>query len=150
VKNLFDPALAAEVKSRISRLHGSSERQWGKMSASQAMAHCAIALELAIGDKHEPRKLIGRVFGAFVKGKALGDDAPIRRNTPTLQSLVITDERDLDSEKARLSALIDRFAAAGPAGVTAHPHSFFGRMTAQEWAILMYKHLDHHLRQFGA
>jgi LPS sulfotransferase NodH len=45
--------------------------------------------------------------------------------------------------------MIDRFVAAGPKGCTTHPHSFFGRLTAEEWAILMYKHLDHHLRQFG-
>jgi len=38
---------------------------------------------------------------------------------------------------------------AGPAGCTKHPHSFFGKLTPEEWAILSYKHLDHHLRQFG-
>jgi hypothetical protein len=48
-----------------------------------------------------------------------------------------------------LRGLIDRFVASGPAGCTNHPHSFFGRLTPEEWAILMYKHLDHHLRQFG-
>jgi LPS sulfotransferase NodH len=48
-----------------------------------------------------------------------------------------------------LRGLIDRFAAAGPQGCTKNPHSFFGRLTPQEWATLMYKHLDHHLRQFG-
>ena len=47
------------------------------------------------------------------------------------------------------AVLIDRFAAAGPKGCTTHPHSFFGPLTPDEWAILMYKHLDHHLRQFG-
>lgn len=149
MKNLFDPALAAEITSRIARVHTNSERRWGKMTAPQALAHCAVGLEFAVGDKRSPRKLIGRLFGGFVKEKALRDDAPIRRNTPTLDGMVIVDERDLEEEKARLFVLIDRFVAGGPAGVTSHPHSFFGRMTAQEWAILMYKHLDHHLRQFG-
>jgi len=45
--------------------------------------------------------------------------------------------------------LVDRFASAGKAGCTTHPHTFFGRMTADEWGILMYKHIDHHLQQFG-
>jgi hypothetical protein len=48
-----------------------------------------------------------------------------------------------------LYGVIDRFVAAGPKGCTTHPHSFFGPLTPQEWAILMYKHVDHHLRQFG-
>jgi LPS sulfotransferase NodH len=62
----------------------------------------------------------------------------------------VTDERDLEAERRRLLDLVERFAAAGPAGCTTHPHSFFGRLTPREWAVLMYKHLDHHLRQFGA
>ena len=64
-------------------------------------------------------------------------------------ALIVPDARDLESERERLCGLIDRFAAAGPGGCTSHPHLFFGRLTPEEWAILMYKHLDHHLRQFG-
>jgi len=56
---------------------------------------------------------------------------------------------DMGHPLVRLAGLIDRFAAGGPAGCTQHPHSFFGPLTPDEWAILMYKHLDHHLRQFG-
>ena len=73
----------------------------------------------------------------------------MRRNAPTAKTLVVSDDRDLKMEQQRLSALIDRFAAAGPAGCTTHPHTFFGPLTPQQWAILQYKHLDHHLRQFG-
>jgi transposase InsO family protein len=60
-----------------------------------------------------------------------------------------SDKRDLGKERGRLSGLIDKFAAGGAAGCTKNPHSFFGKVTPEEWAILMYKHLDHHLRQFG-
>ena len=60
------------------------------------------------------------------------------------------DDRDLAREKDRLTAIIDRFAAGGPAVCTPQPHAFFGKLTPQEWAILMYKHLDHHLRQFSS
>jgi hypothetical protein len=106
-------------------------------------------VELALGDRKPPRVLIGRLIGGIIKPKVLGDDAPMRRNSPTVKGLVVLDERDLDKERERLLAVIDRFAAAGPAGCTNHPHSFFGRLTPEEWAVLEYKHLDHHLRQFG-
>jgi hypothetical protein len=56
----------------------------------------------------------------------------------------------MEAERSRLRGLIDRFAAAGPSGCTTHPHTFFGPLTPDEWAELMYKHVDHHLRQFGA
>jgi hypothetical protein len=120
------------------------------MSVSQAMAHCSASLEWAVGDANPPRMLIGRLIGGLVKRKAIGNEEPLRRNTPTAPSLIVTNERELDTERARLQGLIARFAAAGPAGCTTHPHSFFGRMTPDEWAVLMYKHVDHHLRQFGA
>jgi hypothetical protein len=89
------------------------------------------------------------MIGRVVKPMALGNDEPLRRNSPTVEGLVVKDERDLDIERERLCGLIDRFVAAGPKGCTKHPHSFFGRLTPEEWATLMYKHLDHHLRQFG-
>ena len=149
MKNLFEAARVEEVKQRIDRLRPDSERQWGKMNAPQAVAHCSGGLELALGDMRPPRVLLGRIMGPIIKPKVFGNDEPLRRNTPTVKGLVIQDERDLAKERARLHTMIDRFVSAGPKGCTTHPHSFFGPLTPEEWAILMYKHLDHHLRQFG-
>ena len=73
----------------------------------------------------------------------------IARNMPTDPSFVVGDDRDFEAERQRLLGLIASFAAGGPAGCTKHPHSFFGPLTPVEWAELNYKHLDHHLRQFG-
>ena len=104
-------------------------------------------LEWAVGDIFPPRMLLGRIIGGMVKPMLLRNEEPMRRNSPTVKSLVVEDERDLRTERERLCGLIDRFAAAGPEGCTKHPHSFFGRLTPEEWATLMYKHLDHHLRK---
>jgi hypothetical protein len=150
MKSLFEPEQVKEVKERIANLTAESQRQWGKMNAAQAVAHCAASFGLALGLRTPPRLFVGRLIGGIVKPMALRDDAPMRRNSPTVPGLVILDVRDLDKERERLNGIIDRFAAAGPAGCTTHPHSFFGRLTPDEWAVLMYKHLDHHLRQFGA
>ena len=149
MKNLFDAATATEIKERIGRLGPGCKRQWGKMSAAQAMAHCATTMEWAVGDSFAPRMFVGRILGPLVKSKVLRDDATMRRNTPTSKSLVVADERDLGKERERLCALIDRFSVGGPQGCTKHAHTFFGPLTPEEWARLMYKHLDHHLRQFG-
>jgi hypothetical protein len=149
MKSLFEAARAGEMKQRITKLRPDSERLWGKMNPAQALEHCSRGMEMALGDRTPPRVLVGRIMGWMVKPMALGNDEPMRRNSPTAKELVVQDERDLVTERARLCGLIDRFAAAGPKGCTRHPHAFFGRLTPDEWAILMYKHLDHHLRQFG-
>jgi hypothetical protein len=148
MKHLYDPARVEEVKTRLAQLRADSPRLWGKMNAAQAVAHLAIGVESALGDCAPPRLFIGRLIGRFVKKAALGNDAPLMKNAPTAPSFVVADARELERERARLVALIDRFAA-GPAACTKHPHAFFGAMTPDEWAILAYKHLDHHLRQFG-
>ena len=149
MKNLFEAARVEEVKKRVAQLRPDSERLWGKMNAAQAVAHCSAAMEWAVGDRIPSRLFLGQIIGRIVKPMALGNDAPMRRNSPTVKDLVVRDNRDLGKERERLCGLIDRFATAGPKGCTTHPHSFFGRLTPDEWSALMYKHLDHHLRQFA-
>lgn len=150
MKHLFEAATAAEIKARLMTLRPDSARQWGTMSPAQAVAHCSSAMQMALGDTIPPRMLIGRLLGWLIKPLALGNEAPMRRNAPTVPEMRVSDERDLDVERRQLADLIDRFAAGGPSGCTTHPHSFFGRLTPREWSVLAYKHLDHHLRQFGA
>src|SRR5580658_7286118 len=149
MKNLFETTRVDEIKQRLAQLRPDSGRQWGRMNAAQAIAHCSAGLEWAVGDRIPPRMFLGRIIGRFVKPLVLRNDEPMRRNSPTAKDLVVQDQRNLEVERERMCRLIDRFAAAGPEGCTSHPHSFFGRLTPDEWAILMYKHLDHHLRQFG-
>ncbi len=149
MKSLYDSERVTELKQRMSKLKPDSPRQWGTMNPAQAMAHCCGGLEWAVGDAVPPRMFIGRLIGWMVKSMVLRDDEPMRKNSPTSNDIVVKDNRDLNEERARLITLIDRFVAAGPKGCTTHPHSFFGPLTPNEWAVLMYKHVDHHLRQFG-
>jgi hypothetical protein len=150
MKNLYEPAVLEEITSRLAGLRPDSPRRWGSMSPAQAVAHCALSMEWALGEKvPETAPFPIRVLGRIVRPMALGNDKPLRRNSPTAKELIVPGQPDLDAERNRLRALIERFAAVGPQGCTNHPHTFFGRLTPDEWAILMYKHLDHHLRQFS-
>ena len=150
MKNLFDATVANEVKTRLGKLTPQSERRWGRMTAAQMLAHCSVSMQWAVGEVvPEKGPLPIRLLGRLVKQMVVRNDDPLRKNSPTAKSLVVTDERDLVKERERLSGLVDRFAVGGAAGCTKNPHSFFGKMAPGEWAILMYKHLDHHLRQFG-
>jgi hypothetical protein len=149
MKNLFEKSRVEEIKARINKLRPESERLWGKMTTAQMLAHCSEALKMALGDIRPPQMLLGRMLGFIIKPLALRNDEPMRKNSPTIKGLEVHDERNLEQERVKLLGLIDRFSTAGPNETSKHPHSFFGRLTAQEWAILMYKHLDHHLRQFG-
>lgn len=150
MKCLFEASCAEEVKQRLSRLLPDQARQWGKMNLAQMLAHCSLGLEMAAGAIRPPRALIGRILGPIVKPFVFRDEEPMHKNSPTAKELLIEGNRDFEAERDRLAVLVDHFLAAGPTGCTAHPHPFFGPLTPEQWAVLMYKHLDHHLRQFGA
>lgn len=149
MKNLFEPASASEIIHRIGQLKPDSARQWGSMSAAQMLAHGSAWMEMAAGVNHPPRGFLGRLVGKWAKKSVLSEQ-PIRRNMPTGKSLKMTDEKDFAVEQRRLLDQVQRFATGGPKQCTTHPHSFFGPMTPLEWARMGYKHLDHHLKQFGA
>ena len=149
VKNLFEAATVEEVKERMAQLRPESERQWGKMNPAQALAHCSAAMEMATGKICPPRILIGRLLGRVAKKSVIVNGTPMRRNSMTEKSAVVTDERDFVVERQGLRESMDRFVTGGPGACTKHPHFFFGPLTPEEWAALMYQHLDHHLRQFG-
>ena len=148
MKNLYESSTAAEIKQRIANLKADSRALWGKMSPSQAAAHLANTMEMAVGESNPARMFLGRLLGRMVIKRITADDKPMRQNSPTAPNLLISDPRDMEKERARLMRLVEMFCA-GPGACTRHPHTFFGPMTPDEWAILMYKHCDHHLRQFG-
>lgn len=149
MKNLYEPEAANEVISRIDGLQPSSQRQWGKMDVAQMLAHCSATLDMASGRLNPPRILIGRLIGPMFRSVFLGEK-PFSKNGPTDRKLVISDQRDFAREQEGLKQRVRQFHDAGQAGCTRHPHPFFGKLSPQDWARGMYKHLDHHLRQFGA
>ena len=149
MKHLFDTARVQEVTGRIAQLTPETTPLWGKMNVSQMLAHCSVGFESATGVQKPPRVLVGRILGPIIKSFAIRNDDPMKKNSPTAPIFIIKGDREFQPEKTRLTGLIKRFAVEGPAACTDHPHAFFGRLKPDEWAILMYKHVDHHLRQFG-
>ena len=149
MKNLFEQETVDEVIARIDKLQPASERQWGKMDVAQMMAHCSATMDMASGRLNLPRIFIGRILGPLVK-PIYTNEKPFSRNSPTDKKLVVADQRDFAREQEQLKLKVRQFHEGGAAKCTRHPHPFFGVLTPEAWARGSYKHLDHHLRQFGA
>jgi Protein of unknown function (DUF1569) len=149
MKNLFQREAVDEVIARIDTLQPAVQRQWGKMDVAQMMAHCSAALDMASGRLNPPRILIGRLIGPFFR-PIYTNEKPLSRKSPTDPKLVVSDQRDFAHEQEQLKRCVRQFHEGGEAQCTRHPHPFFGALSAQDWSRGMYKHLDHHLRQFGA
>lgn len=148
MRNLFQQEAVDEVISRIDKLQPATQRQWGKMDVAQMLAHCSAALDMASGRINTPRVLIGRLIGPFFKA-IYTNEKPFSRSSPTDPKLVVTDQREFLYEQEQLKRKVWQFHEGGEAHCTRNPHPFFGALAPQDWSRGMYKHLDHHLRQFG-
>ena len=145
--NLFEPSAAQEVLSRLGNITASTPAQWGKMNAAQMMAHCQAPFQVYFGEMRLKLGLMGLLFGKMAKKKLFGPQ-PWARNLPTAPQFRISDEREFSAERQKLMVYVSRFSNEGYT-ITSTVHPFFGKLSSQEWATLAYKHLDHHLKQFG-
>lgn len=148
MKNLFSNEAYDEIIGRINALSADSQRQWGKMNVAQMLAHCKEAFKMPLSEKKLPRMFIGLLIGWAFKKKLYNDD-PWKKNLPTAPNFIIKDDRDFEKEKGELIELVNRFHNGGPEKVGLYPHPMFGKFTSAQWGQSMYKHMDHHLMQFG-
>ncbi len=146
VKNLFDEDVKQEIITRIHQLTPGSKPLWGKMSVSQMLAHLQPPIGIAYGT-HKPKgSFLLRLIGPMFKSK-LWDDKPYKQSLPTDPTFVmIRDKKEFDKEKAALLEMISPFSEST---VVSERHPIFGKLTKENWSKATWKHIDHHLRQFG-
>lgn len=146
IKNLFEAAVKQEIINRINKLTPESQRQWGKMNVSQMLAHLQIPMGVALGtDTVKGNWLMKMILPLFKK--KLYDETPWKQGLPTDKSFVMTGlEKDFNAEKKQLLNKIDLFTETN---MVNEKHPVFGKLTKEQWSKATWKHIDHHLRQFG-
>ena len=145
-KDLFDPGVKRDIVDRINKLTSQSQPLWGKMNVAQMLAHSQMPIGNALGHYTLPRTLLGRIVGPLVK-RGMYNEKPFKRNSPTDPSFVMTGhEKDFEKEKQSIIDMVNDFKEEN---IKNEIHPFFGKLTKQQWSKAMYKHLDHHLQQFG-
>jgi hypothetical protein len=145
MKSVLEPRAFEEIKTRLHNFTESSPRQWGKMTPGQTMKHCQAPLEIMLGKNDyglKPNWLVNVLFK-----KSMYNDKPWRKNLPTAKVMKQTEDRDFKTEKEKLISLLDELKAQPQKEWGKHPS--FGYFTNEQWGQMQYKHLDHHLRQFG-
>ena len=146
MKSIFDEKTYQEVLTRLEKLNPDSERQWGKMSVAQMLWHCQMPIRLAIKNKKSNKKANPLIRLLFKK--SLYSDKPWRKNLPTLPVAKAREEKDFEQEMNTLREMVAELHRLKER-TDWNPHPIFGEFTPEQWGKLEYKHLDHHLRQFG-
>ncbi len=150
MKNIFDPAVASEVIGRIRSLGPEAQPLWGKMTVAQMFAHCCVPYEMAFEEIHPKPGRVTRFFlRTFVKAKVV-NEKPYPRNTPTAPAFKVTPDKDFIQERDRLIGYVEQTRDLGQDHFEGLESPSFGPLSKEEWNNLFYKHLDHHLTQFGA
>ncbi len=149
MKSLFESETHQDILYRIAKLSESSVANWGKMKVGQMLKHCQLPLEVALGKRKMKtntgflKKIVFKLFKPLMY-----NNKPWKHNLKTPKEFVITEPQVFSVEKDNLVTLINEFASKK--NNTNWPkHPIFGVFTTEQRGQMQYKHLDHHLTQFG-
>ena len=146
VRNLFEPGVKEEIIERINKLTAQSRPLWGIMNVAQMLAHLQQPIGVAQGLYNPHRTFFARIVGPMVKS-IYYNDKPFKHNLPTDPSFVMTSsEKNFEKERQNLINMIRNF---NEESILNETHTFFGKLTREQWGKGTWKHLDHHLQQFG-
>lgn len=149
MKNIFESAVTSEIINRINNLTPSTPQLWGKMTVAQMLAHCNVSYELVYDKTHpKPNAFMKLIMKVLVK-KLVVNEKPYKKNSQTAPAFVISDEKEFEKEKTRLIAYLNQTQELGEVHFDGKESHSFGKLNKTEWNNMFYKHLDHHLGQFG-
>lgn len=149
MRTIFDINTRAALIGRIEKINEENKAKWGKMNVFQMLKHNTYWNRWILGKENHTYKqaFMGKLFGKIVLKKMIKDEKPFDKNIPTSSQFKAKDlNGDLEKEKAKWISLIKEYENYQNPNFV---HDFFGKMTKEEIGILVHKHCDHHLRQFG-
>jgi hypothetical protein len=147
VKSIWQDEARRELTDRVGAMAPDQPAGWGDFSAAKMICHLADSLKMAMGDlKVAPKRLPIRYTPLK---QLIIYVAPFPKSVPTAPELLVRQPREWASD---VSDVQDLLARAGSARTTDTwpEHPAFGKLSKRAWGVLIYRHMDHHLRQFGA
>ncbi len=152
MSTIADPATLARLEARLARLAPASPRRWGTLTPGELLAHLADASDSVLGRRVPPGLAPSGRPNPVIKWVALRSPLPWPRGAQTRAGVDPRREGtrpgDFEADRARVIAGLRDLAAA--AAATLSPaHAMFGPMSRSDWHRWAYRHVDHHLRQFG-
>lgn len=147
--NIFTEPVVQQLVTRINQLTPATTPQWGKMNIAQMLAHCNVTYELAYENIHpRPNAFMRFILKSFIK-KIVVSEKPYAKNSRTAPVFLMVTEKEFNKEKERLLNYLQKTKQLGEAAFEGKENHGFGKLSSTEWNNMFYKHLDHHLGQFG-
>ena len=137
----------AELCRRVGALPATAAPLWGRMTVGKMVSHLCLSARMALGELPVASKG-RRAFQRFPLKHLILFVVPFPKGAPTARELLAPSSDSFDEERGRLRELLERLGS-GPREGMGPAHPLLGPLTWQEWGVLVHKHSDHHLRQFG-
>jgi len=147
--NIFTAAVKDALIERINGITPETQPKWGKMNAAQMLAHCNVTYEMAFEDKHKKAKGLKKwILTKLVKNTVVSEK-PYKHNSTTAPQFLVSAQQDFEQQKERLIHYLNETVNLGEQHFDGKESNSFGNLSKAEWNNMFYKHLDHHLKQFG-
>jgi len=147
--NIFSREVADEVITRIKNIQPTTQPQWGKMNAGQMFAHNSVTYEMLFTDLHKRPGAVARFMIKMLAKQAVVGPKPYKKNSRTAPQFLISGNRDFQKEQETLIAWVNKCVELGEDHFDQLESHSFGKLSKDEWNTTFYKHLNHHLTQFG-
>lgn len=146
MKTLWTETDRRVLHDRLAQLSAAAQPRWGKMNCAQMLAHLTDSMRMTVGEL--PAKSKGGPLRYPPLKQLIIYWLPWPPGAPTAPELIARTADDIEQETAAVQALIERFAQCADKSQWPE-HPAFGKLSAKDWGVLAYRHIDHHLRQFG-
>ena len=147
--NIFTREETDKIIERINKLSAASQPNWGTMSVAQMLAHSNVTYEMIYDNIHKkPNAFLKFILKFMIKNKVVGETL-YERNSRTAPQFIIKETKDFNVEKQRLVDYLNKTQQLGEAYFDNKESHSFGPLNKTEWNNMLYKHLNHHLTQFG-
>lgn len=149
---ISNPDTLDQLLGRLGRLAPDSPGRWGTMNPAEMLCHLGDASDAVLGRRKPPGAAGTNHLPLPVKWLMLYTPMPFPKGVETRPGVNPRKEGtrpgDFEKDRARVLDGLRSLAVATADGVSP-THFRFGKMSLSAWHHWAYKHVDHHLRQFG-
>ena len=147
-KSVLQKETAEEIIARVENLNPGSVNLWGKMNVTKMLLHCTLANKFILEDEssyHKPT--FKQTVFKMIVFKLI---TQITRNNKGPKRLEVKGQIDstlFDKQRQQYIDTIKRFGTHHKPFTSIHAR--LGYLNTDQWGIMVWMHMDHHLRQFG-
>ncbi|MBK9767571.1 MAG: DinB family protein [Chloracidobacterium sp.] len=133
---------------RVNKLTSDETPLWGKMNVNQMISHLVQGGITVRGEMPDKSTFTSRTFIKPLILYVLPMPKEVKVSGILISRLMAAKPLEFEADRGRLIDLMNKLSGL-PVNSDCQYHPMFGKMSAKEWALIVHKHIDHHLKQFG-